>query len=203
MLGGERARVGLVLVATTLWAAPTLGQDRVDGNVYASARYGIQIAKPAAWHFITAQTALDLARKAAGPVGSGRPRGDEDPVRAAGFAVIVSKSPILGRTFDPQVIVLVNELADPPSDLVQVCESVRAGMTEPKTVTPTRETRLGETPAARLDFQGLVDGTPVRATALCVARDRRVFVVVGQALAADFASVASTFETILSSFRLN
>jgi hypothetical protein len=53
-----------------------------------------------------------------------------------------------------------------------------------------------------LDFKGYVDGALVRATALCTFQDRRAFVVVGQALAAEFDGEAGTFETILGSFRL-
>lgn len=196
---GRGLVVGLLL-ATAVWAVPAPGQERIEGNVYANPRYGIQIAKPANWYFITAGTILDLAQKAAGT--SGRPRSDEDPVKAAGFAVIVSKVPALGRGFDPQVVVLVQEVAQPLPNLIEACEKLRAGMTEPETVKATREVRVDGKPAARLDFQGLVDGTMVRATALCAFRDGRAFVVVGQALSADFDREAQAFETILGSFKL-
>ncbi len=192
----------LLLLVSAIGAVPALGQERVEGNLYTNARYGIEITKPASWYFITAGTILDLARKAAGMTGSGRAPSEEDPVKAAGFAVIVSKVPSLGRAFDPQVVVLVHEVAQPAESLSQTCEGLRAGMTEPETVKPTREIRPDGRPAVRLDFQGLVDGAMVRATALCTFRDRRAFVVVGQALASDFDGDAGTFESILASFRL-
>jgi len=198
-MGRVRVRIGLLVLATALWAAPAVGQERVEGNLYANTRYGIQVAKPASWYFITAGTILELAHKAAG---TPRPRSDEDPVKAAGFAVIVSKVPTLGRAFDPQVVVMVHEVAQAPTNLTQTCEGLRTGMTEPETVKPTREIRVEGKPAARLDFQGLVDGSMVRATALCTFRGRQAFVVVGQALSADFDGEAPTFETILGSFRL-
>ena len=191
--------VYLWLAAALLAAGPALAQDRIEGTVYANARYGIRITRPAAWHFITAATVLDLARKTAG---AQAPR-DEDAVRAAGFAVIVSKTPTLGRTVEPQVIVLVHELPQAPASLVDTCERLPAGMGDPEFVAPTREVRLDGAPAARLDFRGLVDGVPVRATALCAVRERRAYVAVGQALAGDFDRELPAFETILASLRLN
>jgi len=192
----RRLLAGALLVG--LWAAAALGQDRIESDRYANARYGIEIRKPAAWYFITASAVLDQARKAAAvpPAKAG-----EDPVKVAGFAVVVSKVPSLGRAFDPQVIVLVHELAHAPTGAAE-CEKLRTGMTDPQTVKPTREVRLEGRPAVRLDFQGLVDGDLVRATALCTFKDRQAFVVVGQALATDFDGEAETFETILGSFRL-
>ncbi|MBI3454567.1 MAG: hypothetical protein HY002_02105 [Candidatus Rokubacteria bacterium] len=193
-------RLVLILLAVSALAArPALGQERVEGDLYANAKYGIQIGKPSSWYFITAGTVVDLARKAGG---GPRLRGDEDPVKLAGFAVVVSKVPSLGRGFQPQVVVLVRELSAPPGGMVKACEELRSGMTEPETVRPTRVVQVDGRPAARLDFQGLVDGEMVRATALCAFRDRQAFVVVGQALASEFDSEFSTFEMILSSFRL-
>lgn len=189
----------LLLLASAIGAVPALGQERVEGDLYTNGRYGVEIAKPASWYFITAGTILELARKAAG---AARPPADEDPVKAAGFAVIVSKVPSLGRGFDPQVVVLVHEVGQPTESLTRTCEGLRAGMTEPETVRPAREIRLDGKPAVRLDFQGLVDGALVRATALCAFRDRRAFVVVGQALSPDFDVEARTFESILASFKL-
>ena len=187
-----------LLLAGTL-AGPGAAQDRVDGDRYQNPRYGVQIEKPARWHFITASTVIDVARKAAGmPAASG----DTDPVKAAGFAVIVSKIPVLGREVAPQVVLMVQDLPKPPGDVVQACELLRSGMSDPETVTPTRPVRLDGRPAARLDFKGYVDGALVRATALCTFQDRRAFVVVGQALAAEFDGEAVTFDTILRSFRL-
>jgi hypothetical protein len=75
-------------------------------------------------------------------------------------------------------------------------------MNEPETVTPTRSVAIDGRPAARLDFKGYVDGALVRATALCTFQGRRAFVVVGQALAAEFDGEASVFDTILRSFKL-
>ena len=76
-------------------------RNRVDGDRYQNPRYGVQIEKPPRWHFITASTVMDVARKAAG---HGAPPADADPVKTAGFAVIVSKSPNLGREVSPQVV---------------------------------------------------------------------------------------------------
>jgi hypothetical protein len=180
-------------------AGPALAQDRVEGNRYANPRYGIQIEKPSPWHFITASAVMDLARKAAGMPA---PRGEVDPVKAAGFAVIVSKVPTLGREVAPQVIVMVHDLPQAPTDVTETCERLRTGMTEPETVAPSQRVQLEGQPAARLDFKGYVDGALVRATALCTFRDRRAFVVVGQALAAEYEGEAPTFDTILRSFRL-
>ncbi len=187
-----------VLVACALVTALAIAQERIDGNVYRNPRYGIEIAKPPSWHFITAATIVELARKTAG----GRLPGEEDPVKLAGFAVIVSKVPVLGRGIDPQVTLLVQELPAPPPDMVKACEGLRTGMTEPETLKATRQVQVDGKPAARLDFQGLVDGTMVRATALCTFRGREAFVVVGQALSSDFDTEFSTFETILGSFHL-
>jgi len=180
-------------------AGPALGQERVDGDVYRNPRYGIEIAKPSNWYFITAGTIFDLARKS--PGGS-RLRSTDDPVKATGFAVVVSKVPALGRGFDPQAIVLVYDLPQPPGGLAETCEGLRSGMSDPETVAPTREIQLDGQPAARLDFRGSVDGAAVRATALCALRGQRAFVVVAQALLGDFEGVAATFERILASFRL-
>ena len=188
----------LTLLLAGAFAAPVSAQDRVDGDRYQNPRYGIQIEKPSRWHFITASTVIDVARKAAGmPAASG-----DDPVKAAGFAVIVSKVPVLGREVAPQVVLMVQDLPRPPGDVVEACERLRSGMNDPETVTSTRPVRLDGRPAARLDFKGYVDGALVRATALCTFQDRRAFVVVGQALAAEFDGEAGTFDTILRSFRL-
>lgn len=184
--------LGLAVVATSVVA-----QDKIDGNRYQNARYGIQIEKPAQWHFITATMIMDLARKAAG-----MPAPGGDPVKTAGFAVIVSKVPTLGRDAAPLVVVRIEDLARAPTDVGETCERLRGGMSEPETVVPTRVASVDGRPAARLDFRGYVDGAAVRATALCTFQDRRAFVVVGQALAAEFDAEASTFDAILQSFRL-
>jgi hypothetical protein len=191
--------VATALIALALAAAPAAAQDKLDGNNYSNAKYGIQITKPPAWHFITATAILDLAKKSAG---GGRIPGEEDPVKAAGFAVVVSKAPVLGRGVSPQVILVVRELPAPSADLVKTCESLREGMVEPETVRPTRQLQVGGRPAARLDFQGLVDSEMVRATALCTLRDRQAFMVVGQALSSEFDGDFANFESILGSFRL-
>jgi len=189
----------LTLLLAGIVALPAAAQDRVDGDRYQNPRYGVQIEKPSRWHFITASTVIDVARKAAGmPAASG----DTDPVKAAGFAVIVSKVPVLGREVAPQVVLMVQDLPKPPGDVVEACERLRSGMNDPETVTPTRPVRIDGRPAARLDFKGYVDGALVRATALCTFQDRRAFVVAAQALAAEFDGEAGTFETILRSFRL-
>jgi hypothetical protein len=123
-------------------------------------------------------------------------------VKAAGFAVIVSKSPTLGREVTPQVILAVQDLPRPPTDVVEACERLRSGMNDPENVMPTRPIRVDGRPAARLDFKGYVDGAQVRATALCTFQDRRAFVVVGQALATEFDAETVMFDTILRSFKL-
>ena len=192
-------RVLDALAVLVLVAVPAAAQERIDGNVYSNARYGIQVAKPASWYFITAGAIVELAKKTAG---GGKIRGEEDPVKLAGFAVVISKEPTLGRGIQPQVVVLVHELPAAPPDLVRTCEGLRTGMTEPETLKPTRQVDVSGRPAARLDFQGLVDGDMVRATALCTFKGRQAFVVVGQALASEFDSSFSAFESILASFRL-
>ena len=188
-----------LLLMVTVATAPALAQERIEGDRYQNSRYGIQIEKPPRWHFITASTVMDIARKAAG---LGAPPADADPVKAAGFAVIVSKSPTLGREVSPQVILAVQDLPRPPGDVVEACERLRSGMNDPENVMPTRPIRVDGRPAARLDFKGYVDGTRVRATALCTFQDRRAFVVVGQALATEFDAETVTFDTILRSFKL-
>jgi hypothetical protein len=188
-----------LLLALGVATGPAAAQDRIEGDRYQNPRYGIQIEKPPRWHFITATTVMDVARKAAG---MGAPPADTDPVKAAGFAVIVSKSPTLGREVTPQVILSVQDLPRPPGDVIEACERLRSGMNDPENVMPTRPVRLDGRPAARLDFKGYVDGTLVRATALCTFQDRRAFVVVGQALATEFDAETVTFDTILRSFKL-
>ena len=192
---GALALLLMVAVAT----APVLAQERIEGDRYQNPRYGIQIEKPPRWHFITAATVMDIARKAAG---LGAPPADADPVKAAGFAVIVSKSPTLGREVTPQVILAIQDLPRPPADVVEACERLRSGMNDPENVMPTRPIRVDGRPAARLDFKGYVDGAQVRATALCTFQDRRAFVVVGQALATEFDAETVMFDTILRSFKL-
>ncbi len=194
---GSLAAPALALV--TALAGLAAAQDRVDGNRYQNPRYGVEIEKPSRWHFITAATIIDVARKAAGMPSLG---GDADPVKAAGFAVIVSKVPVLGREVVPQVVLMVHDLPRAPTNVVEACERLRSGMTDPETVTPTRSVVIDGRPAARLDFKGYVDGALVRATALCTFQDRRAFVVAGQALAAEFDGEAGAFDTILRSFRL-
>ena len=192
---GALALLLMVAVAT----APVLAQERIEGDRYQNPRYGIQIEKPPRWHFITASTVMEIARKAAG---LSAPPADADPVKTAGFAVIVSKSPTLGREVSPQVILAVQDLPRPPGDVVEACERLRSGMNDPENVMPTRPIRVDGRPAARLDFKGYVDGAQVRATALCTFQDRRAFVVVGQALATEFDAESLTFDTILRSFKL-
>ena len=195
-----RSLGALVLLLTlAVIAGSAVAQDRIEGDRYQNPRYGVQIEKPPRWHFITATTVMDIARKAAG---LGAPPADADPVKAAGFAVIVSKSPSLGREVAPQVILAVQDLPRAPTDVVEACERLRSGMNDPENVTPTRPVRLDGRPAARLDFKGYVDGALVRATALCTFQDRRAFVVVGQALATEFDAESLTFDTILRSFKL-
>ena len=192
---GALALLLMVAVAT----APERAQDRIEGDRYQNPRYGVQIEKPPGWHFITASTVMELARKSAGMAA---PKGDVDPVKAAGFAVIVSKVPVLGREVAPLVVLKVQDLPKTPTDVVEECERLRSGMSDPETVMPTRPLRLDGRPAARLDFKGYVDGALVRATALCTFQDRRAFVVVGQALATEFDAETVTFDTILRSFKL-
>jgi hypothetical protein len=191
--------VGLAILLAAGLLHPVRAQDRVEGNRYQNPRYGIQIDKPASWYFITATTIMDLARKAARmpPLGS-----DVDPVKAAGLAVIASKVPVLGRDVVPMVLLKVQDQAQAPTSFMEECERLRSGMNEPETVTPTRSVAIDGRPAARLDFKGYVDGALVRATALCTFQGNRAFVVVGQALAAEFDSEASVFDTILRSFKL-
>jgi hypothetical protein len=189
----------VVVLCLAVLAAPAVAQDKIDGNRYQNSRYGIQIEKPARWHFITASMIMDLARKAAGMAA---PTGDVDPVKTAGFAVIVSKVPALGKDAAPLVVLRVEDLPKAPTDISETCERLRSGMTEPETVMPTRVVTVDGRPAARLDFKGFVDGAAVRATALCTFQDRRAFVVVGQALSAEFEAEAGTFDAILQSFRL-
>jgi hypothetical protein len=197
---GRRGIAVLALVAVALVAGgPTAAQERVQGDLYTNSHYGIQIGKPSAWHFITAGMIVELAKKTAG---AAQLRGEDDPVKLAGFAVIVSKVPSLGREIAPQVVLLVHELKERPTDLLQTCEKLRAGVNDPETVEPTREVQIDGRPAARLDFRAVVDGALVRATALCTVRDRQAYVVAAQALAADFEVEAHAFETILQSFRL-
>jgi len=189
----------VILLVVGLSGAVGLAQDKIEGNSYSNAKYGIQITKPVSWHFITAATIVDLAKKTAG---GAKIRGEDDPIKLAGFAVVVSKEPTLGRGIQPQVVVMVHEAPAVPGDMVKACEGLRTGMVEPETLKPTRRVQLGARPAARLDFQGIVDGDVVRATALCTFRDKQAFVVVGQALASEFDSEFSSFESILSSFSL-
>jgi hypothetical protein len=191
--------LGALALLLALAVGPAAAQDRIDGDRYQNPRYGIQIEKPPRWHFITASTVMDVARKAAG---LGALPADADSVKAAGFAVIVSKLPTLGREVTPQVILAVQDLPRPPGDVVEACERLRSGMNDPENVMPTRPIHLDGRPAARLDFKGYVDGALVRATALCTFQDRRAFVVVGQALATEFDAETVTFDTILRSFRL-
>jgi hypothetical protein len=189
----------VLLLTLAAIAGSAVAQDRIEGDRYQNPRYGVQIEKPPRWHFITATTVMEIARKAAG---LGAAPADADPVKAAGFAVIVSKSPSLGREVAPQVILAVQDLPRAPTDVVEACERLRSGMNDPENVTPTRPVRLDGRPAARLDFKGYVDGALVRATALCTFQDRRAFVVVGQALATEFDAESVTFDTILRSFKL-
>jgi hypothetical protein len=194
---GLRGAVPLLLSLVAV--APALGQERVQGNLYTNKTHGIELSKPAAWHFITAGMLVDLAKRSAGQASL---RGEEDPVKLTGIAVIASKTPSLGLEVAPHVILRVIELKAAGADLAQTCEGLRSGMGDPEVVEPPRAVRLGDRPAARLDFRGTVDGARVRATALCAVRDRRAYFVVGQALAAEFDAEARTFETILGSFKL-
>jgi hypothetical protein len=198
---GARLRRGAVALAAAAAAAaaPAHGQERVESSTYANKTHGIEISKPAAWHFITAGMIVDLAKRSAGQTSL---RGEEDPVKLTGIAVIASKTPSLGLEVTPHVILRVIELKEGSVELVQTCEGLRTGMGDPETVEPTRPVRLDGRPAVRLDFRGSVDGARVRATALCAVRGRRAYFVVGQALVDDFEAEARTFETILASFKL-
>ena len=188
----------IALCVAALWT-PAAAQDRVDGDRYQNPRYGIEISKPSRWYFITATMIMDIARKSARMA---PPGGDADPVKTAGFAVIVSKIPTLGRDAAPLVVLRVEDLPSAPTDVIATCERLRGGVTDPETVVPTRVISIDGRPAAQLDFKGYVDLAPVRATALCTFQGRRAFVVVGQALASEFDAEAGTFDTILRSFRL-
>ena len=194
------ATLGLTLILPALVAVPpvAVAQEQVEGNRYTNGRYGMQIDKPANWYFITAGTVIELARKVAGA----RPAPDADPVKTAGFAVIVSKVPILGRDFDPQVVVLVQETDAVPTDLVAACEKLRSGMTEPETVRAPQRVEIDGQPTVRLDFLGYVDGVAVRAGALCTFRNRRAYFAVAQALVTDFDGETAAFDAILQSFRV-
>ena len=77
MLGRHRALSVLALALSAALAGPATAQDRIDGDRYQNPRYGIQIEKPPRWHFITASTVMDVARKAAGMAA---PPADADPV---------------------------------------------------------------------------------------------------------------------------
>jgi hypothetical protein len=189
----------VVLLALTLGAASAWGQDQISGDRYANPRYGIEITKPSSWHFITAQMIVDLAKRSSG---GGSLRGEDDPVKLAGFAVIVSKVASLGREIAPQVVLLVHERQEPPQDLVRACEGLRTGMNDPETVTETQTVSLAGRPAARLDFRGNIAGATVRAAALCTFRGRQAFVVAAQALTGDFEGALPAFESILASFKL-
>jgi hypothetical protein len=173
-------------------------QEKVEANRYTNPRYGIEVDKPAGWYFITAGTVLGLAQKAAGA----RPKVAPDPVKAAGFAVIISKVPSLGRDFDPQVVVLVQETERAPADLVEACGQLRSGMVEPEMVRAPQRVQIDGKPAVRLDFLGYVDGAAVRASALCTFRDRRAYFAVAQALVSSFDGETALFDVILQSFHV-
>jgi hypothetical protein len=190
---------GAIALCLAALSVPAAAQDRIDGDRYQNPRYGIEISKPSRWYFITASMIVDIARKSARMA---PPGGDADPVKTAGFAVIVSKVPALGRDAAPLVVLRVEDLPSAPTDVIATCERLRGGVSDPETVLPTRVISIDGRPAARLDFKGSVDGAPVRATALCTFQNRRAFVVVGQALASEFDAEAGTFDTILRSFRL-
>lgn len=195
---GRAVPRALLLLLAAAGVSPAVAQEEVRGDRYANPRYGIEIVKPPAWYFITAGMIVDLARRTAG----GPLPGSEDPVRFAGFAVIVSREPTLGREVRPHVVVLVHELREPPADLLRACEGLRTGLSDAELVEPTRQVELGGRPAARLELMGSVDGIPIRARALCAVRDHRAFVVVAQALPGEFDAEAATFDGILASFRL-
>ncbi len=81
-----------LLLTVVVAAGSAAAQDRIDGDRYQNPRYGIQIEKPPRWHFITATTVLDVARRAAGlgappadvrPRAGGRVRGDRVEVANA------------------------------------------------------------------------------------------------------------------------
>ncbi len=60
------ALLGVLHLILAFLAVPAPAQDRVDGDRYQNPRYGVQIEKPPGWHFITASTVMELARKSAG-----------------------------------------------------------------------------------------------------------------------------------------
>ena len=60
------ALLGVLQLILAFLAVPAPAQDRVDGDRYQNPRYGVQIEKPPGWHFITASTVMELARKSAG-----------------------------------------------------------------------------------------------------------------------------------------
>jgi hypothetical protein len=139
---------------------------------------------------------LALARRAAG--GASRPPG-ADPVREAGFAVIVARAPVLGRTLAPHVIVRVEEPA--PPDAAAACVGPLPGLGDAEPLGAPRPVEVDGRPAVRLDLRGRVDDESVRAAALCLVRDARAYVLVAQAPAAEFAAAAPALEAILGSFR--
>ena len=125
-------------------------------------------------------------------------------MKAAGFAVIVSKVPSSAGRSPPQV---VSGGARPssglPADVIAACERLRSGMNDPETVTPTRAPSASNgRPAARLDFQGYVDGASSAPPRSAPSRTAAPSWWSGQALAAEFDADALTFDTILRSFRL-
>src|SRR5262249_2612642 len=153
-----------------------VSQEKVEGDRYSNALYGLQIDKPGDWYFITAGTVLELAQKMAGA----RARPSPDPVKTAGVAGILSKGPTLGRDFDRQVVGLVEETEKSPADLAEACGKLRSGMAEPEMVRAPQRVQVDGKPAVRLDFLGYVDGAAVRASALCTFRDRRAYFAVAQ-----------------------
>jgi hypothetical protein len=197
---GARTRVwaGALALATVVAGTSAAAQDEIQGHVYQNRRHAIEISKPPGWYFITAGMIVELAKRSAGQATL---RGEDDPVKLTGMAVIVSKTPSLGVEMTPHVVLRVLELKETPGDPGKVCDTVRAGMSDSEAVSAPRAVRLGARPAARIDFRGTVDGALVRATALCAVRERQAFAVVGQALAADFDADLAQFERILQSFK--